>query len=129
MKFSQVFVVLSVLFAISFGIPANWKENEDVMASNDGAVQEKRFALTAWLAKKALGAAVSAACNFGNLPDQMKGVCKCASLVVGRDEEFEAEKRWFISDPVGKLKSTVKDVCDKFGVVLSGPCGCILPFI
>jgi hypothetical protein len=32
MKFSQAFVVLSVLFAISFGVPANWKENEDLMA-------------------------------------------------------------------------------------------------
>ncbi|CAB3984576.1 Hypothetical predicted protein [Paramuricea clavata] len=130
MKFSQVFVVLSVLFAISFGVPANWKENEDLMASNDNAVEEKRFVFTTWAAKKALGLALRAACKSGKLSGKIKGACICASML-GRDEESEAEKRWlFSSNVVKKLKSKVKSICNgRFGKFLGGPCGCITPFL
>ena len=134
MKFS-VFVILSLLLSTTFAVPAKWKEYDELMAmSNDNELQEKRFALTSWLlakaGKAALGAAIKAFCNATTMPDSMKGVCSCGSIIAGDEEvELQNSKRSF-SDMLASFKSTVDDICDnKYAQYLIGSiCQCVRTF-
>ena len=134
MKFS-VFVILSLLLSITFAVPAKWNEYDELIAmSNDNELQEKRFVVSSWIlqkaARSALGAAIRFLCNKTSLPDNMKGVCSCGSMIAGDEEaELEQSKRSF-SDVMAYFKRKIKYVCDsKLGKFVGAACQCVRTFI
>ncbi|XP_028398741.1 uncharacterized protein LOC114522285 [Dendronephthya gigantea] len=127
MKFSQVFILLCALFAMSFAVP---------LASNDGKeVQDKRF-VGAWLIKKALSKGISVllsqVCKLNSLSSNVQSICGCATAVGGfvGDEESEIQQRWFMS--MDSIKQQLGDFCNnKYArFVIGNLCdNCIKPYI